>query len=373
MDRKEKLLIYPYDIETVPIVKYCELLCGYEICGLVSPQGWGFTGRDAGYADGGRTLGIIVSSDFDGELEKCDTVFFVESHIKLDFERIIKPKLLKAAAAGKNIICTLVVDSEAQEEIARQSGSCGAYYKYMNNSGKDSRSIPEIEELYELNTPVIFVLGLSERTQKFEIQLALRKHVMDMGYKISQVGSRSYCELFGFHSLPQFMHDRSFSESQKIVLFNRFVKSIEIREKPDVIVIGIPGGIMPFNNRFTNGFGMLAYEISQAVVPDAAVFSILYENYEKENLLSMFTLIKHRLGFEVDSFNLSNTKFDWDASKQDDEISYVTVDSQFLHNVKEKLGSTTFQIYSVMDTTDALEMTRSIIDKLEEYAEVQSV
>lgn len=373
MDRKEKLLVYPYDIETLPIIRYSELLCGYEICGLVSPQGWGLTGGDAGYADGGRALGIIVSSDFDEELEKCDTVFFAESEIKLDFERIIKPKLNKAAAAGKNIICALELDSEMREEMIELCSRCGVYFKHMNNSGKGSRITNVREELYELNTPVIFVLGISERTQKFEIQLALRKNIMDMGYKISQVGSRNCCELLGFHSFPQFMYDRSFSESEKIVLFNRYVKSIEIKEKPDVIVIGIPGGVMPFNSRFTNGFGILAFEISQAIVPDAAIFSLLYEDYEKENLEKIYTMVRHRLGFEIDSFNLSNTKFDWDASKQDDEISYISVDSQFLQSTKKKFGAMNLPVYSIPGENDALKMTRIIIGKLEEYAEVQSV
>lgn len=372
MDKKEKLLIFPYDIETVPLVRNNDLLCGYEICGLVSPQGWGFTGRDAGYAGGDNTFGLIVSSGFDAELEKCDAVFFTESQIKLDFEKIIKPKLLKTATAGKNIICSFVLDFEVQEEIAELCSKCGVYFKYLGYR-KKSRSIPEKEKLYELNTPVVFIFGISDRTQKFEIQLAQRRNILGMGYKISQIGSKNYCELFGFHSFPQFMYDRLYSESQKIVLFNRYIKSIEINEEPDLIVIGIPGGIMPFNNRFTNGFGMLAYEISQAIVPDAAVFSILYEDYGKEYFESMFTLVKHRLGFEIDAFNLSNTKFDWEASKQDDEMSYITVDSRFLHNTRKKFDTMTFPVYSILDTDDSLEMTRLIIGKLEKYAEVQSV
>lgn len=372
MDKKEKLLIYPYDIEAVPMLRHKGLLRDYEICGLVSPEGWGLTGKDAGCADGGSELGIMIGSDFEAGLESCDAVYFGESHMKLDFEASVRPRLLKAIAAGKNIIFTLPVDRRVQEEISGLCSDGGVYFKYFGNQ-KDIGEFLGKEELYELNTPVIFVLGISERTQKFHIQLALREYIQGLGYKVSQVGSRSYCELLGFRSFPQFMYDNSFSESQKIILFNRYIKSIEIKEEPDVIIIGIPGGTMPFDNKFTNRFGMTAYEVSRAVTPDAAIFSIFYGAYEQEQLESVFTSVKYRLGFEIDCFNLSNVKFDWEASRQDEELSYITVDSKFLHGAGEKYGSMAIPVYSVLEAEDAAEMNRLIIGRLEEYAEVQSV
>jgi peptide maturation system protein (TIGR04066 family) len=132
----------------------------------------------------------------------------------------------------------------------------------------------------DIDTPVIFVLGTGERTNKFEIQLALRENMMKMGYKASQVGTREYCELLGFHSFPRFMFGNGISEISKIASFNRFIKSLERDECPDVIIIGVPRGIMPFNNRLPNGYGILAYEVSQAVTPDSTVYSDTGSNAE---------------------------------------------------------------------------------------------
>ena len=71
---KNRLLIYPYDLQFCPIVRHKKLLEDYEIMALVSPRGWGLTGKDGGSADNGGELGINVSSDFENNLVLCDTI-----------------------------------------------------------------------------------------------------------------------------------------------------------------------------------------------------------------------------------------------------------------------------------------------------------
>ena len=41
------------------------------------------------------------------------------------------------------------------------------------------------------------------------------------------------------------MYDEGVSEKKKILMYNHYLKWIEQSEKPDVILVGIPGGIMP--------------------------------------------------------------------------------------------------------------------------------
>ncbi|HEX2925349.1 MAG TPA: TIGR04066 family peptide maturation system protein [Ruminiclostridium sp.] len=265
---KTKIIVYPYDDQFTPILRRRELLRNYEVVGLVSPRGWGLNGRDAGQADNGSPLGLSITSDFDGSLELCDAVLFSESRTQLEFEQAFKPKVMKAIETGKDILFIFPLKEEIRNEISKACATRGVNFKYYPEIRlAPQRIFGEDDLALELDTPVIFVLGTGERTNKFEIQLALRENMMKMGYKVSQVGTRGYCELLGFHSFPGFMFGNGISEISKISSFNRFIKGLEGDECPDVIIIGVPGGIMPFNNRLPNRYGILAYEVSQAVTP----------------------------------------------------------------------------------------------------------
>ena len=94
---------------------------------------------------------------------------------------------------------------------------------------------------------MVFVASVIENTNKFDVQLGLRKFLQEEGYKVSQIGTKEYCELFGFHAIPEFMYANQLSEADKIVWFNRICKSIELQEKPDIFIIGVPGATMVFN------------------------------------------------------------------------------------------------------------------------------
>ena len=375
MEQKERLLIYPYNIEFAPVLRHRSLLTGYEISCLVSPNGWGFTGKEAGIADRGPDIGILVSADFEKSLELCDTVMIVESHLPFDFDKYIFNKIKLAIGLKKNIICSLRLDREAIEEILSMCNCEGVYFKCFD--GTQNVLSEEIaiynESIEEIETPVILAVGLSEKTNKFEIQLALREKIQKLGYKISQIGTRSYCEMMGFHPFPSFMYGNAISDVNKVLMFNRFIKKIEKTEEPDIIIIGVPGGIMPFNRKFTNKFGLLAFEISQAVAPDAVIASLLYEDYRPEGFDEYTNLFKYKLGFEVDFFNISNMQFDWTRAYDEHVKSYTSLDYRFIDEKKMKYSSNKIPLLNILNKNDSDYMVDHVIEKLVGYADVQIV
>lgn len=376
MNIKEKVIVYPFDIEFIPILRNNTLNYKYDIVGLVSPNGWGLTGKDAGFVDSVENIGMKVSNDFESLLDTCDTVIFNESHTPLNFEKIIKPKIDKAIDENKNIICTINIEMDVYKEFVERCSSKGKYFRLHRNIEEEIfNNTFDIEYIHKISTPVIFVMGMSERTNKFDIQLALRKLYIDLGYKVSQIGSRRYCEMLGFHSVPAFMYNSRIDEHKKIVMFNHYVKNIEISEEPDLIIIGIPGGLLPINNQFTNKFGMMAYEISRAITPDAAILSILYDEYTPEFFKELSTMVKYRFATEIDCYNLSNMKFDWNSSTQNDKVSYIMIDSNVIDEEKKKLGMLDLDtlVYNSLSVEDAKEMGEHLINKLASYSEVESI
>lgn len=372
----ENMIVFPYNIQFAPILRYRELLRNYKITGLVSLNGWSLNGKDASHADEGEEIGILVENDFEKALQKCDTVMFTENQFKLNFDTVICPRLYKAIEANKNIICTIPICNERYNEIKDMCNVKGVYFKYYqeNELTKQYRELKyEEESLLKIETPVIFVLGISENTQKFEIQLSLRDKLTKMQYKISQIGSRHYCEILGFHSFPQFMLDKTVSESNKVIYFNRLIKKIENEENPDIIIVGVPGGIMPFNDQFTNRFGVLAYEVSQAVVPDIAIVSTIYEDFKREYFTALSDLIRYKLGFTVDYFNLSNFHLDFEKSKEERALSFTVVNSSFIDRKKDEFINLGNKVFNILNSDDKNRIACECIHKLSTYGEKQLI
>ncbi len=375
MEKNERLLIYPYDMEFTPVLRHRSLLTEYDISCLVSPNGWGFTGKDAGIADRGPDIGITVSSDFEKALDLCDTVMIVESHLPFDFEKYIFKKIISAVKSKKNIICSLSLNKEAIEKISSMCNCEGVYFKYFdgNQSFLSEDIVIEDESIEEIDIPVILTVGIDEKTNKFEIQLALRDKIQKSGYKISQIGTRPYCEMLGFHPFPSFMYGNEISDVNKVLMFNRYIKNIEKTEEPDVIIIGVPGSIMPYNRMITNKFGLLAFEVSQAVIPDVVIASLLYEDCKPEGFDEYTNLFKYKLGFEVDFFNISNMQFDWLKANEEYVKSYISLDYKFIDEKKEKYISNKIPVLNILNKDDSNRMADQTIDKLIGYADVQIV
>lgn len=372
---KKNILVYPFDNEFNPILKHQNLLDEYQISNVVSLKGWGFCGKDAGESDNRSNLNYTVTNEFNDNLDQCDAVLFCETRTPVDFDKFIMPKVDTAVKKGKDII---FITELSESNLERVINTCNQYnvdFKYLyNNNTENFKKLEELthfeQSILDINTPVIFIMGTSEKTNKFDIQLSLRENIMKKGYKISQVGSRRYCELLGFHSFPSFMYS-VLDETSKIVMFNRYIKSIEINESPDIIIIGIPGGNMPFNDKFTNKFGIMSYEISQAVNPDICVFSSLYSEYNMDYFGKISNSTYYKLGYNIDCFNLSNNSFDWASSENNNKEVFLTINSNIVDEKIKDYSKLDTKVYNILNDDSANKMAEYLLDKLIKYAETE--
>jgi peptide maturation system protein (TIGR04066 family) len=208
---------------------------------------------------------------------------------------------------------------------------------------------PSLQEIYE---PIVAVAGLWEDIDKFEVSLVLREKFLANGYSITQVGSRNCCELFGFHSFPIFMYDSTLDAVTKVIYFNRWVKQLSITEKPDVIIITIPGAVQNFSERFTKGFGVLPHLVFQAVVADFLVFCTMYNNSSTKFLDEVSTMCKYRYGSEVDCYHMSNLLFDLNASKERGKVIKSRVFRDMVTQaLDEDLKDNEIPIFNLLDSS----------------------
>lgn len=360
---KRKAIIFPYNKECAPIIRNRELLVNHEIIACISPVGYGIQGEDVAFAYGGENTGIIVTGDGVNELDFDDLLICESSS---DFETVIMPQVKIAIERGKNIIFIYDIDKVYRKEVEYICAKNYVKCTVITNRIMDISKVEE-HEIIRISVPVVFVASVIENTNKFDVQLGLRNFLLKEGYKVSQIGTKEYCELFGFHAVPKFMFTNQFSENEKIVLFNRVCKSIELQEKPDIFVIGVPGATMVFNEAITNNFGITAFEMANAVRSDTAIMCVPYEGYDAGFLKMIQTSSKYKLDMQVDCFNMSNKHFDAARSKDEKKLSFITISTEMVDSrIKDLNGESELPIYNSFNSINALEMYSYIVSKLSE-------
>ena len=191
------------------------------------------------------------------------------------------------------------------------------------------------KRIYEMDTPIVLVTGITEHSKKLDCVLSAKSYFEKCGYRVSAIGSKNFSGLFGVHAFPEFMYS-DMKEDKKILYFNAICKNIEYFEKPDVFIIGVPGGAVPYNNTFTNFFGILPYEVTQAVEPDYIVTIIPYGEYEEQFFEELGGMVKYRLGCNNISYGMTNCFIDINSSKQENKVQYCNLKFEDVEKRKQR-------------------------------------
>jgi peptide maturation system protein (TIGR04066 family) len=366
-----KSAVYPYDSSFTPVLRHRTTLQNIEIVAVISPKGWGYCGKDASFADEGAKIGINVTDFTNIKWYDFDSLLLVNSDNELDFDKFILPKVIECAINKKTILLARDITEDEKNKI---SSVCSEYNTKFEDLSKMRVAFSDplfSENLKDLNTPVVLVCGTSKNTSKFEIQLAIREELINRGYQVSQIGSRPYCEMLGFHSWPKFMQGKDYSENEKIILMNHFVKCIELKDNPEIILIGLPGGIFSTDKNSTDEFGMTAQELTQALLPDYCIISMAYNKYKEEYFDVLKTGVKGRYDVEIDLYNLSNIYMDIQEYKNTGKISYLKLPESIINReVRNFNNQSVINIHSSGTPKFAVD---SIIDKLSQYGNMMTV
>lgn len=329
----KKLLVYPFDKNTTPLIRYADLLDNFQVVSGVPMSGYFLEHKDTCELDGGLPTGFKLKASFIDEIRCCDVVLTDNSIAEklhfLDF--------------GKEII----------------------NYEQNVLSDLDLHIMPNVL-LKEIPVPVIMVLGQGENCQKFEIQLGMRKALLQKGYKVSQFGTKTYSHLFGFNQLPTIIDIPSW---KKVFAYNQLFYETYIREKPDVIIIGVPGGIMPINSYEYSLFGETAFVLATAATPDIVFLSYYYADVNKEYLEMQRQYIRFRFGCDEIFFHASNTVFINNHIHK--KIDYMTLKFQrVIEKLYQLMDSLPEHLFNVFDSNLCDIVYKKVINELEENIDV---
>ena len=330
----KKILIYPYDADYEVFLRYNNLQNHFDFSFLI----YGYDIRNQ-YENNNTCFVRELSKDI---IRNTDYIYITESAEKLSVD-IVLSVLGNFVGAGKKV---LVSDEyTGKPDITDFCESNDIEFVEVDNLKKvlNIADKPDLKftKIQKINTPIISIFGLSPNSQKFELQLYLSQVFMNTGYKVGQIGSRHGCEILGFHSYPDFMTNKMYTEKEKIYLYNNFIKEIELNENPDVIIISAPNAIMPLSNQQHFNFGIDAYEICNAIRSDFVILTALNGEYNDDFYQEITTVCKYKHNFEIDMFFIS----DYVAishSLEDEQVSFSKTD------VKKNISET----FKVCNSTD---------------------
>lgn len=319
----KNLVIFPYNNESKALINHCDMIKGYEHLFITS-----FIedkilleklNRDS------LDKRIIYESNFDISIQKGDTILFC-NNIKNFSLSIYQRKIQKAIAFKKNI---LMPESLYQDLISEFPEIARYPELTLLSNYQDIPFVHSHNIMYELSAPVVSVAGFGENCDKFDIQIMLMKDLKKSGYNVISFSSNDLGSLLGMYTYPKFLYKTEFNLEQKIILFNHYLYELSKYEDIDIFVMGYPGGIMPFNNKFHNHFMELSTIISCAAESDAGILSIYFDHYLDDGYLDelrQYTLI--RLNMPIDYFCIARQKYVYDEEEKD--IKFYFLDEDFL-------------------------------------------
>jgi len=340
----KKLLIYPFDIETAPLARYAKMVEGYDaVIPVAEWSAWGDADViDASFYDGGHSVGINVTDDFEASVKQADAVLFAGGIRD-------KPKASRYYSLSKELGMDAMVCESAFESLGITHADCTAIAskKYEAEVSADSK-------LLSIPVPVVMVTGYGRQCSKFDIQLGLRKRFQELGYTVCQVGTKEYSPMFDFQALPQFPDEPMW---RKTLLYNRFFRGIVINEKPDVLIVGAPGGTMPIDNQHHELFGETAIAIALSLRPDLAIHSLYLSMVNDKNLSDLRNHARYALGMNIDCFHMSNTQMVFEQDRR--TINYLTTDSDMVSKILEEssdeLSEKLFSVFIPGTCSDAFD------------------
>lgn len=351
----KSLLVYPFCREFSDFVRCIENLAEYDKVIPIAPKGFGIENEDASICDGGDELNVRVSSDFDAGIEQADGVFFGHTVSNIAAQSYMK-KLNKAIALNKKVFLTkeLMDFLGASEELEQAE-----IMEYTKSDFEDKLTL----NLLPIKVPVVIVIGVGDYCDKFSIQLKLRDYMSGQGYQVMNFGSKNFSQLFGVEALPQFLME-PMDNTTKIKKLNAYIYNRVIAENPEVVVIGVPGGIMQLNPFRFDEFGEMAYIISNAVKADLSILSIYKQEYTREFIEHLINICKYRYNFHVNYINVANT--DLFISPDVKVCQYTTITSDYIiKNIINRMEFDDVFIFNALNDTSMKDACAKILNELE--------
>ena len=344
--RNEKIAVFPVDEDFLSLPDNQNIELGkecYKISYYITLAGWNVDGVE-------KQLHALNEFEF----KNINTLVLINSFRKLEDDVI--QRIVNVASQNEiKIVCARddldvnyeVLKKACKEETVELEFIC------------DETAFVDSKVINNIDIPVITISGIGPYVGKFQVGLYLRSSFENAGYKVLYISSRREGKLFGTHIFPEYMYSKNLDYTAKVFEFNSYISSLTRKEKPDIVIVGVPGEMMELSEKHKMNFGIMASIVFNAIKPDVSILNMYNMQYTDEFLEEQKKYCKYRFGVIPDLFYATYTGV-IDSSLQEAWIQYFHVDKLF-DDLLEK-----YKIFGESDIKSGL-LFNQIMDILEEY------
>ncbi len=277
-DWMKKAALYPYNKEMHALVRFRDLL-HFEITAVADPVGKGLVGKDPGEAIGTEPTGLKVVPNLQKALRGADTLIlgYVDQLGRISKRDLLRESIQAALDRGVHVFSFLQVPAGIYGDLYAQARKKGLRIAYPSISmGEVQNILQKDQKSTPVDVPVLGVFGTSSQQGKFTVQLALRRKLIQKGYKVGQIGTEHHAELFGMDlAFPMGYASPLELPLQVYVPYLDYkMREINRKKQPEIILVGSQSGTIPYdvNEHKTHSLSSIAFMLGTK--PDACILVV---------------------------------------------------------------------------------------------------
>ena len=300
----EEAVIFPYNKEMHGLVRFRELL-PFRITRVADVVGKRTIGKDCGEVIGGSESNLIIQQNLEDCLQYGDTLVlgYLDEISRIKKRDVLQESLELALKHNKNVYSLSPIANNQYESISKAFEE-----KHLHCTAPtiDFATYEALTKTYDWRNrsqkPVVGIFGTGPQQGKFTAQLALRKQLQKIGYKVGQLGTEHQSALFDFDFTFPNGYDRQRSIQIPMDLHIPLLNSVMVGMEqldPDIIIVGGQSGVIPrsFYDK-SQSYTLSSLILLFGTVPDAYVLlvnSIDEPEFIQENIRVLESLGKGKV------------------------------------------------------------------------------
>lgn len=232
----KRLAIFPYNKENHTLTNFAGLLRG-QITKVYDHKLFRTCGKKICSFDGRDEFVVESIEHIDWDAFDCLILGHLEQMQKILGEQLKEKLLEQCLKHKKHVFC---YDNKGVNEYEMKFRRAGLLLAYPGTG----RDVPQKGgRLYQIQAPVVGIMGTSNQQCKFTLQLLLRQELLRRGYIVGQMGTEPSSALFGLDETIHFGYSGTVQDSGEKFVENINFKMHCIDEKePDLILAGNQAG-----------------------------------------------------------------------------------------------------------------------------------
>ena len=294
-----KAAIYPFNKEMHAFVRFRDLL-NFELVGIADPAGKGLVGKDAGEALGISPVGLSIRPRLAAALQGADTLIlgYVDQLSRIGKKDLLRDAVRLALDHGCHVFSFIAVPRDVYADLHDLAASKKLRLTYPFVDCDEVRNAFCSRQNYSpVDVPVVGVFGTSSQQGKFTLQLALRRCLLRLGYKVGQIGTEHHSALFGmdFAFPTGYASPLNLPLQWHVPYLDYKMRQICRQQRPDLMLVGSQSGTVPYDVHEHGTHSMASITFLLGTKPDACILvvnSIDADGYIEDSIDAIRALAK---------------------------------------------------------------------------------